>query len=358
MKITDVESWMLVIPQNAEHRDFDDAKMELIGTTVMLDTGHQGIGYTWTVDFGGGEAIKALIDHVMIPRVIGRSAHEHKSIWKDLWWATNRMGSGVPNMAIAAIDIAIWDAMSRANDLPLAAMIGQVRDRVPTYSSGRASPNLTVEELVATAVDSVANGFDAVKLRVGKDPHLDIERLEAVREAVGPSVRLMCDANQRMDLATAQWLGQRMSPFDVFWYEEPVGHEQVQAHHHLRTVLPMSIAVGEHLFSLWDFVRYVEADAAGIFQPDVCMVGGVTEWLRIAELGLAHGIPIAPHFVPELHIHLAAATQNTIYVESFPMLDELITHQLEIENGQMLVPERPGHGLEFHDWVWERYKVL
>jgi L-alanine-DL-glutamate epimerase-like enolase superfamily enzyme len=355
--IDSIESWTLCFPQNREHRDFDDAMMELVGVTVRTRDGVSGMGYTWTVNYGGAESIKALIDHVMIPRVVGRSVYDYTAIWKELWWVTHRLGRGITNMAIAAIDIAIWDLRAKSKGLPLAKVLGQVTDRVPTYSSGRASNALTIEELVYTSVDSVEQGHNAVKLRVGLDPKGDIGRIAAVREAVGPEVRIMCDANERLDLATAKWLGQRMTDYDVFWFEEPIPNEHVEGHRQLTQTLPMAIAAGEHLFSVWDFTRYVERGALDILQPDVCMVGGVTEWMRVAELGLSHGLPISPHFVPEIHVHLAAAAHNAIYVESFPMMDDLIVHQLEVKDGHVLVPDRPGHGLEFHDWVWEKYRV-
>lgn len=355
--VSAIESWILRFPQNREHRDYAGAEMELIGVTLRTEEGGSGIGYTWTVNWGGGESIKALIDHVLAPRVIGRDIADYPGIWQDLWWVTHRLGRGISMMALAAIDIALWDVIAKEQGVPLAKALGQVKDRVPTYSSGRASPALSTEELVHTSVDSVEQGFRAVKLRVGLDPAGDLGRIGAVRAAVGPGVRIMCDANERLDLATAQWLGRGMLEHDVFWFEEPLPNEFVEGHRRLAETLPMAIAVGEHLFSLWDFSRYVEAGAASILEPDVCMLGGVTEWMRVADLALAHGLPISPHFVPEIHVHLAAAVQNSIYVESFPMMDDMLVHQLEVADGHVLVPDRPGHGLEFQDWVWERYRV-
>ncbi|MGH2450880.1 MAG: mandelate racemase/muconate lactonizing enzyme family protein [Candidatus Limnocylindria bacterium] len=357
MKVRSIETWILRFPQNPEHRDYEGAEMELVGATVQTESGATGMGYTWTVNYGGAESIKALVDHVLAPRVIGREATEHPAIWQDLWWVTHRLGRGISMMALAAIDIALWDVVAKDQGVPLSKALGQAKEKVPTYSSGRASPILTKDELVEMSVDAVGRGFRAVKLRVGLDPASDLERIAAVREAVGPEVRIMCDANERLDLATAQWLGRRMIEHDVFWFEEPIPNEFVDGHRRLAEMLPMAIAVGEHLFSLWDFERYVDARAATVLEPDVCMLGGVTEWMRVADLALAHGLPVSPHFVPELHIHLAAAIQNSIYVESFPMMDDLLVHPLEVEDGQMLVPDRPGHGVELHDWVWEKYRV-
>jgi L-alanine-DL-glutamate epimerase-like enolase superfamily enzyme len=355
--VASVDTWMLRVPQNPEHRDAADATMELIGADVRTGDGVTGTGWTFTVSYGGGEAIKALLDHVLVGRVVGRSIHTVPAIWRDLWWRTHRLGSGISHMAIAALDIALWDLRAKREGLSLARLLGQQRDTVATYSSGRASPTLGVDELVAASRDAVARGHRAVKVRVGMDPEADVERVAAVREAVGGGVRIMCDANERLDLPTALWLGLRLVEHDVFWFEEPLPFEEVEGYRQLSSALPMAITAGEHLFSLWEFTRYVERGAVSILQPDACMVGGITEWLRIADLGLAHGIPIAPHFVPELHIHLAAATQNAIYVESFPMLDELTEHSLEVRDGEVVVPDRPGHGLSFQPWVWDTYRA-
>lgn len=355
--IVSADSWTLRFPQNREHRDWDGAEMELIGVTIRTDEGVSGMGYTWTVNWGGAAAIKGLLDDVFLPRIIGKKLSAYPAIWQDFWWITHRLGRGITHMAIAAVDIALWDARAKTQGLPLAKALGQVKDRVPTYSSGRASPALSLEELAEIQLDAVSQGHTAVKLRVGLDPQADVARVRAVREAVGPDIRIMCDANERLDLPTAQWLGRRLMDLDVYWFEEPLPNEHIEGHRRLVETLPMAIAAGEHIFSLWDFTRYVEQRALSIMQPDVCMVGGVTEWMRIAELGLANGLPIAPHFVPEIHIHLAAATQNSIYVESFPMMDDLLVRQLQVEDGHVIVPDAPGHGLEFHPWVWEKYRV-
>jgi L-alanine-DL-glutamate epimerase-like enolase superfamily enzyme len=357
LTVASARTWMLRLPQNREHRDSPHATMELVGLDVESGGGSTGLGYTFTISYGGGEAVKALLDHVLVPRILGRSVNDYPAMWDEMWRATRRLGSGISHMAIAAVDIALWDLRARSQGLSLAKALGQVHHTVPTYSSGRASPTLPTEQLVEASLDSIAHGHTAIKLRVGMHPGEDTRRVAAVRDAVGPDVRIMCDANERLDLPTAQWLGRRLLDHDVFWFEEPLPSEHVDGYRQLASTLPLAITGGEHLFSLWEFTRYVEREAISILQPDVCMVGGVTEWLRIANLGLAHGLPVSPHFVPELHVHLAAATPNAMYVESFPMFDELTVHELEVREGHMSVPDRLGHGVEFHPWVHEKYGV-
>jgi hypothetical protein len=190
----------------------------------------------------------------------------------------------------------------------LARELGQVWDRVPAYGSGKASLLLPVAELVELSAGYVEQGFGAVKVRVGMDPASDVGRVGAVRKALGDDVRIMCDANERLDLPTALWLGRRLADFDVYWFEEPVTSDDVEAHRRLARALPMPIVAGEHLCSSREFVPFVTAAALDVLQPNACMVGGITEVLRVGELAAAHGLGFAPHFMTELHVHVAASS--------------------------------------------------
>lgn len=357
MKISKTESWILRLPFVRTSRDFDDAHHELVGVTLHSENGETGTGFAFVSDFGGGTAVKALLDDVMLPRLADRSVHDAKRIWHELWYVTHRMGRGANSFAMAAIDIALWDLRARGNGNSLARELGQVMDSVPAYGSGKGSPLLPVDELVELSAGYVEQGFDAVKVRVGMDPVADIERVSALRRELGDGVRIMCDANERLDLPSALWLGQRLADFNIYWFEEPVVSDDVRAHQRLAQALPMPIVGGEHFCSSREFVPFIEAQALDVLQPNVCMVGGFTEGIRIGELAAAHGLGFAPHFMSELHIHLAAALPNTTYLEYFPFLDEYTEHRLEVENGQVIVPDRPGHGIQFQDSVWDRYRT-
>ena len=357
MEISKAETWILRLPFVRTSRDFDDAHHELIGVTLHTAEGHTGTGFAFVTDFGGGSAVKALLDDVLVPRVCGRSVHDTKRIWHELWAITHRLGRGINSFAIAAIDIALWDLRARCNGNSLAAELGQVWDRVPAYGSGKASPLLPVAELVELSAGYVEQGFGAVKLRVGMEPAADVSRVAAVRDALGDGVRIMCDANERLDLPTALWLGRRLADFDVYWFEEPVTSDDVEAHRRLARALPMPIVAGEHLCSSREFVPFVTAGALDVLQPNACMVGGITEVLRVGELAAAHGLGFAPHFMTELHVHVAAALHNTTYLEYFPFLDEFVEEPLHTEGGAVLVPDRPGHGITFQERVWDTYRT-
>lgn len=357
MEISKGQSWILRLPFVRTSRDFDDAHHELIGVTLYTDAGESGTGFAFVTDFGGGSAVKALLDDLLLPRVCGRSVLDAKRIWHEFWALTHRMGRGLNAFAIAAVDIALWDLRARLNGHSLARELGQVWDRVPAYGSGKASPRLPLDELVALSAGYVEQGFKAVKVRVGLDPSADVDRVRAVRRALGDDVRIMCDANERLDLPTALWLGRRLADLDVYWFEEPVVSDDIDAHRRLAQALPMSVVGGEHLCSAREFVPFVTAGALDVLQPNACMVGGITEAMRVGEIAAAHGLGFAPHFMTELHVHLAAAVPNTTYLEFFPFLDEFVQDPLRAEDGAVVVPDRPGHGIEFQERVWSTYRT-
>jgi L-alanine-DL-glutamate epimerase-like enolase superfamily enzyme len=216
MTIAEAESWILRFPSDPVRAERKDEFFELIGVTLRDSSGERGSGWTFTSDYGGGEAVKALLDSLLLHRVVGRTAEEVEAVAVTLRQVTHRLGDGLASMAISATDIALWDLRARLRGLSLAAALGQVRTRVPAYGSGKASPTLELDELVRLSVDYAASGFRALKLRVGRDLRRDVARVAAVRQAVGPEMRIMCDANERLDLPAALWLGRQLAAYDIY----------------------------------------------------------------------------------------------------------------------------------------------
>lgn len=356
MRIEKLESWVIEIPAPEAHRDYVDAQMEIIGVELTTASGLRGLGLSYTAYYGGGVGVKALID-VFADRVIGRDATDYKAIWEDLELRTRRLGKGPAMMAMSAIDIALWDIVAKAQDVPLAVALGKVRDQVALYGSGKGSPLLSDDELVAGCVDYVENGFVGVKLRVGFGMDVDLRKVGRVREAVGDAALVMCDANERLDLPTALRLAHRLAEYDVYWLEEPTRSTHLGSFRHLADNSPVPIALGEHLQSRWDFAGFAEQRAAAIFQPNATTVGGITEIMRIAALASAFEIPVAPHFLTELHVHVAAAIENVGHLEYFPFLDQVIVDPLEVVDGHARIPDRPGHGIAIRPDVLERHRV-
>ncbi|HBM61640.1 mandelate racemase/muconate lactonizing enzyme family protein [Salipiger marinus] len=357
MTIRATQSWILRFPSNRLAAERSDEFFELIGVTVRDDSGEEGTGWTFTSDYGGGEAVRALLDTVLLDRLIGREADEVEVLNDELFHRTHRLGHGIASMAISAIDVALWDLRARQRGVSLAFMLGQRRASVPSYGSGKASPSLPLDDLVRSSAEYVAAGFDAVKIRVGRQPDQDIARVRAVREAIGPGPRILCDANERLSLPAALWLGRQLGDLDIYWFEEPILSQDIEGYRRLRAQLPMAVASGEHFHSRRDFAPFVTAGALDVLQPDLCFVGGFTEALKIGEMADMFGLAVAPHFMTVLHIHLAAALPRATYVEYYPFMDDLMEHGLELRDGQILVPDRPGHGVTFTPAAWDRYLV-
>ena len=203
MTVKNAGSWLLRFPSDRVRAERSDEMFELIGVTVEDSRGEIGTGWTFTSDHGGGEAAKALLDVFLLPCVVGREARDVEAVNDMLFHRTHRLGHGTASMAISAIDIALWDLRAHCDGVSPARALGQVRDRVPRYGSGKASPALPIRKLAGLAGEDARAGFDAVKIGIRREPARGIARLTAVRETVGPGIRILCDTNERLDLPTA-----------------------------------------------------------------------------------------------------------------------------------------------------------
>ena len=325
---------------------------ETVLVTLRCDDGSAGTGYTYTIGTGGSSIVALLRDH-LLPRLIGRDPQCFEAIWRELFFHTHATAVGaITSLALAAIDIALWDRNARAAGLPLWRLAGGAQPRVPVYTTEGGWLHLEPAELVEQTLAAQADGFLGAKIKVGK-PHVaqDMARLQAVRDAVGGGFELMVDANQSFTLAEAMRRARRYEPLDLAWFEEPMPAEQVRAHAQLLASTSVPVAVGESMYHPAQFAEYIQQGACSIVQADVARVGGITPWLKIAHLAEAHGIAICPHFLMELHVSLCAAVPNARWVEYIPQLDDLTTSRLRIDEGHAVAPETNGIGIE---WDAER----
>jgi L-alanine-DL-glutamate epimerase-like enolase superfamily enzyme len=244
-----------------------------------------------------------------------------------------------------------------AAGLPLYRYIGAHRDRIRGYGSG-VNLSLALPELVAQAEGFLARGFTGYKLKVGRaTPREDAERLAALRETLGPDRLLLVDANMGWTPAEATRRLHDLERHDVYWLEEPLIPEDVAGHAALVRLSPVPIAAGENLYSRYQFAEYLRAGALHIVQADVIRCGGITEWLKIAHLAQAANLPMAPHFVAELHVHLLCAIPNALILEYLPWFDALVEAPLDAYDGVFAPPDRPGHGIRFNREVLTPYLV-
>ena len=364
MRIQTIETYLIGIPF-PQNQTFQISRaflpqIEMVVVILTTDEGLKGLGYTATIGVGGRAILALLNDPHLQTCVIGRDPFEYERIWYDLYWQTMFVGrQGISRMATAAIDIALWDLMSRAAGQPLFRYLGGFRDTVDAYASG-GYLQLSEKQLLEEMTSFANEGFKAVKMRVGlTDSRRDLHRVRQVRQALGEDIRIMVDANQGWDASAAIQMGRRLQEYDVFWLEEPVPAGDFEAHALIAEALDLNLATGETLYSKEDFRRFFYSRAVDIIQPDVSRVGGITEWRKIAAMAEAWNIPIAPHFVLDIHCHLAAAASNVLYVEHiFPWMRSVFVDPLSIHNGQIHLSNGPGLGLALRPDSMERYRIV
>ncbi len=289
----------------------DVTSVGIIATHVVRSDGAEGWGFSWTPQIGA-EAVHALLRHDIAAAAVGRPAAPGGA-WQELWEHLHEAGGGgITTIALAGIDLALWDAEARAADTSVSRMIGRRRDRVRTYGSG-VNLHYSLEELLAQVQRWIDAGFDAVKIKVGRpDLAEDVERVGAVRRLLGPDRALMIDANQRWDLETAAASVNTLSQFDLAWIEEPLRADDLSGHEKLARRIEVPIAIGENLHTVHRFEDFLRAGAAQIVQPNIVRVGGITPFLRIAAVAAAHGAALHPHLLPELSGQLALTLDGTV----------------------------------------------
>ena len=266
---------------------------------------------------------------------------------------------GLLNMAISILDIALWDAAGKSVGQPLYRLLGGYRDRVRAYASDNLWYNLSLDDLARSAQAHVAEGYDTLKVRVGNEdsPAKEVARVRAAAEAAGPDVQIMVDATESWNEAQAVVSGRALQEAGIVWLEDPVSHENLAGLAHLAHVLDVPIAAGEHLFGLDAFQKTLEARAVDIAIIDLARVGGITPWMKAANLAQARGIPVAGHVMTEIHIHLLAAVPNGHLVEYLPRSGPILKSTLRLEDGHLVASEAPGLGIELDEAACERYRV-
>lgn len=352
--ITDAQAYLVDIEVETQRTDAVQAflKQETIFVDLTTDDGLTGTGYSYTIGTGG-HAVLAMVRE-FLPRLLGADARAVESLWRELFSSTRATTVGaITSLALAAVDTALWDLRCRRAEEPLWLTAGGHAARVPLYDTEGGWLHLSTDELVAGAQVSAAAGWRGVKLKVGRpDLHDDVERLQAVRAAVGPSLPIMVDANQAFTVAEARRRAAAFAPVDLAWFEEPLPADDVAGHVALAAATPIPIAVGESMYSAAHFRDYLARGAASIVQCDVARIGGITPWLKVAHLAEAFNVAVCPHFLMELHVSLAAAVPNGLYVEHIPQLRAVTTSRLLIEDGHAVAPDTPGLGI-----AWDRDQI-
>lgn len=323
-------------------------KQETVLVALETADGLTGTGYSYTIGTGGSSVLALLRDH-LLPALVGQDARNVEALWQRLFALTRATTTGaITSLALAAVDTALWDVRCRRAGEPLWRLAGGHRQEVPVYDTEGGWLHLSAEELVKSALRAQESGWAGVKIKVGRPhPAEDAERLRAVREAVGPALHIMTDANQSQTASSVLRLASALEPYDPYWLEEPLPADDISGHARLAGATRIPVAVGESMYSLMQFRDYLAAGAASVVQVDAARIGGITPWLKVAHLAESHNVMVCPHFLMELHVSLAAAVPNGQYVEYIPQLRAVTRTELTIRDGLAVAPDVPGIGI---DW--------
>ncbi len=341
-----------------------DGTLDWDHTTVVVVEVHSGdiggLGFSYATG-----ACATLINDVLRHQVLGRDAMDVPGSWTAMVAAIRNLGRpGVTSMAIAAVDIALWDLKARVLAMPLCRLLGAVRDEVPVYGSGGFT-SLSEHDLVDQLGGWVSDGIPRVKMKVGTRwggaPERDLARAELVRRAIGDGPELFVDANGAYTTKQAVRLARRYTELGVTWFEEPVSSDHLEALHEVRGLITPDVAAGEYGYDLAYFAAMCRAGAVDTLQADVSRCAGITEWLRAAAVAAGHGLELSGHCAQSLHAHPACAVPNLAHVEYFAdhaRVDRMLFDGVLDPAGGVLRPDldRAGMGLELKRADAERYR--
>lgn len=358
MKITAVNTRLVDVPlekpiTTAIH---DIRSVGCVLLELQTDQGLVGQSYLFTINAVRLKAFDEML-RGFSHQLIGKDPHYVEGIWQAIWGEINPTGhKGVTISALSAIDTACWDLVGKYAEQPLHKLFGACRDKVKTYASGGLWLSYSMDELQKEAAEFVADGFRAMKIRVGKPTIAeDIARVAAVREAVGNDIELMVDANQALTPKHAIRLGKQLAELGIDWLEEPVPAYDLEGHAHVTAGLDIHVASGETEYTRYGMQAMIEKRACDILMPDLQRIGGLSEMRKVAALASAHNLPISTHIFTEHSLSIAGSCHNCISVEHMPWYAPLFNETMPIVDGYIDIPDRHGCGFSFDEAAVKRF---
>ncbi len=326
----------------------DHTHFEVVVMQITTSDGYEGSGYTYTGG-KGGRAIFSLLKDEIKPFILGKDASRIGQLWEDIQFHLHYVGrGGLVSFALSAVDIALWDIKCKRLNMPLWKVAGGANNSTKCYAGG-IDLNFSEFKLLNNIQSYLDAGFEAVKIKVGKpDSREDIERVKAVRKLIGDKREFMVDANYSMSVGQAIKFANEIEPENIVWFEEPTIPDDYEGYSQIACQTTIPLAMGENLHTIYEFKQAFKTAKLGYVQPDASNIGGITGWLKVAQLAYANNVPLCSHGMHELHVSLMASQPHagSMEVHSFP-IDQYTTHPLKIENARAVAPESPGTGVWF-----------
>ncbi|MDQ1183897.1 mandelate racemase/muconate lactonizing enzyme family protein [Agrobacterium larrymoorei] len=367
MKIASVHPFILHLPLTSD--SISDSTHSIthwgvVGTKIVTTDGLEGYGFTGThAHLASDRLITSCIRDCYAPLLIGEDANDHSRLWTklarypSLQWVGR---AGITHLALAAVDVALWDLKAKKAGLPLWSYLGGARtDKLEAYNTDIGWLSFTKDALIEGSARAVEqDGFTRLKIKVGQDdPNVDIDRLTAIRERLGGAVRIAIDGNGKWDLPTCQRFCSLARDLDIYWFEEPLWYDDIGGHATLARNTSIPIALGEQLYTVDAFRYFISAGAVAYVQPDVTRLGGITEYIQVADLALGHRLPVVPHAgeMSQVHVHLSYWHPASTILEYIPWIKDHFEEPADVQGGIYKRPERPGAGTTVLEESFSRF---
>jgi len=357
MKIAAIETCVLTVP-TSKQMALEFPHHKLVVAEIATDEGLKGLGYSLVFGGGGAESVLAYLDARLKPLLLGENPLDVERLWEKMYRGDRGVRRvGIAGMALSALDIGLWDLAGKAAGLPLYRLWGAVTDRVACYGSGGWS-RYSEKDLVAEAERYAAMGCRYYKMKIhDPDPLANRRRVETVKKALGPGVRMMVDVNQKLDVPGNLRQAAALEDLDLVWYEEPVSSDDNFSCAAVASQIRIPVATGENHYTRYEFRDLLEKKAAAFLMPDVCRANGFSETLRIARLAAAYPVRVSPHVVYEISIQVCGALANGFLVELMDWMPPDLFEQIpQCEGGEIRIPERAGHGMTLAKGALAKYR--
>ncbi|NND31269.1 MAG: mandelate racemase/muconate lactonizing enzyme family protein [Saprospiraceae bacterium] len=322
---------------------------------LMTDVGIKGISVT--------KGPRSLVEK-FAKKIRGLNLMEWEKVWHHMFYYDRKpVAKGLDLHAIGSVDMAVWDIIGKALNLPVHAVLGTFRTEIPAYAAGGYyEENKGISELVDEMETYAREGFQFVKMKVaGLPARQDAKRVRAVCQALGNDVRVMIDANNGYASAyEAIRFGRMVEDLDLYWFEEPVAPDDWRGNAEVKDELDIPVVAGENEYTRWGARDLIDNNCCDILNLDTIKAGGITEYKKIAALASAYHIPVAPHGTAHMNIHMVAALDNALILETYPLKARDFNPALpafELKNGQVHAPMTPGLGMELADDFIKKYKI-